>query len=80
MPKVSTFLEAVQTYFSKQKSKVVIVKSKAIDLKWLADKFENEAIKPVIDQVFPLDEIQKAHERQETKRAKGKIILQVKVV
>ena len=34
-------------------------------------------LKPVIDQVFPLSEIVAAARRQETKRARGKIIIRI---
>lgn len=38
----------------------------------------SEQIKPVIDQVFPSVEAQKAMEYSESGRAKGKIILKIK--
>jgi len=39
--------------------------------------FENEKIKPVVDRVFPLDQIQQAHEHMENNKNIGKIILKV---
>lgn len=38
---------------------------------------ESGAIKPTIDRVFPLTEIQDAHRRSETHRARGKIVVHV---
>jgi len=35
-------------------------------------------MKPVIDSEFPLDDIRAAHERSETERAVGKIIIRVR--
>jgi len=37
--------------------------------------FNNNKIRPVVDQVFPLDQIQQAHEHMENNKNIGKIIL-----
>ncbi len=43
----------------------------------LADLVEKGRLTVAIDSVFPLAEAAKAHERGETGRARGKIVLQV---
>lgn len=48
------------------------------DLDILAGWVRDGGITPVIDSVFSLDDIRKAHERSETLRAVGKIVLQVR--
>jgi len=48
------------------------------DLEILADWVRDGVLKPVIDSVFSLDDVRKAHERSETLRAVGKIVLQVR--
>lgn len=39
--------------------------------------FQNNKLHPVVDQVFPLDQVQQAHEHMENNRNIGKIILKV---
>ena len=39
--------------------------------------FKNNELRPVVDQVFPLDQIQQAHEHMENNKNIGKIILKV---
>jgi len=48
------------------------------DLEEIANLSEAGSLRTVIDSVFPLDEIVAAHERSETLRARGKIVLRVK--
>ncbi|WP_277678098.1 NAD(P)H-quinone oxidoreductase [Gracilibacillus dipsosauri] len=40
--------------------------------------FENGRIQPIIDTVFPIEEVQKAHERMEANQNIGKILLKVR--
>ena len=47
----------------------------AADLKILADWVDEGRLYSIIDSSFPLDEIRAAHERSQTERAKGKIVL-----
>ncbi|MFO0729344.1 MAG: NADP-dependent oxidoreductase [Myxococcota bacterium] len=46
-------------------------------LEVIADLVERGAIKPVIDRVLPLEEIQEAHRISESHHARGKIVLRV---
>ncbi|HJP39316.1 MAG TPA: NAD(P)-dependent alcohol dehydrogenase [Gammaproteobacteria bacterium] len=48
------------------------------DLDILAGWVRDGRLKPVIDSIFPLDDIRQAHERSETLRAAGKIVVQVR--
>lgn len=48
------------------------------DLDILSGWVRDGRLKPVIDSVFSLDDIRKAHERSETLRAAGKIVVQVR--
>ena len=54
---------------------LVVVKSKAADLRTLARWVGAGSLKPVIAQVLPLSEIRRAHELIQTKRTHGKIVL-----
>jgi len=48
------------------------------DLDILAGWVRDGRLKPVIDSVYSLDDVRKAHERSETLRAVGKIVLQIR--
>ncbi len=49
----------------------------ATDLRILSDWIEAGQLRPVIDSVFELEEVRAAHERSQTERAVGKIVLQI---
>jgi len=49
----------------------------AADLETLTNWVNSGAVQPVIDSVYPLDKISEAHERSETERAVGKIVIEV---
>ena len=52
--------------------------AKGADLDLLSGWVRERKLKSVIDSVFPLDQIRAAHEKSETLRARGKIIVKVK--
>ena len=54
---------------------LVVVKSRGPDLALLADWVEAGRLKPVIDSVYPLEKSAEAHERVESNRARGKVVL-----
>lgn len=57
------------------RKRVVMVKPDAQQLSRISELIEQQKIKPIIDSVFPLEEASKAHERSQSKRAVGKIII-----
>ncbi|MFK7991232.1 MAG: NADP-dependent oxidoreductase [Sandaracinaceae bacterium] len=57
--------------------KVVARKANGATLAKLAKLVEEGAIVPVVDRIFPLDEVQDAHRYIETGRARGKVVLRV---
>jgi len=56
---------------------MVLVKSSGQDLKCLSKLIEQKQVIPLIEQVFPLEEVASAHDLSRSFRAKGKIILDV---
>jgi len=56
---------------------LVIVKSRAADLQTIAAWIEAGRLSPVVDRILPLDAVRQAHAYIETKRARGKVVLQV---
>lgn len=51
----------------------------ASDLRILSDWVASGQLRPVIDSEYPLEEIRQAHERSQTLRAQGKIIIRMNV-
>lgn len=58
--------------------RVVTRKPSGENLAKLAMLIDAGAIRPVVDQVIPLEEVARAHGYLETVRARGKVILQVR--
>ena len=56
----------------------MVVRSKRKDLEAISNLIESGAIKPVIDSQFALNDLHRAYEKLETKRSKGKIVVQLK--
>ncbi|APR77331.1 zinc-containing alcohol dehydrogenase [Minicystis rosea] len=68
----------VAPYFRKRiRSRHVIKRSDGMQLDTIAGLVEQGAIRPVIDRVLPLTEIQEAHRHSASHRASGKIVLRV---
>ncbi len=53
------------------------MKSDSRDLAQLASWIDEGALRPVIDRVWPIEDAAEAHVYLETKRARGKIVLEV---
>ena len=72
------FISIIGTkFFSRKKAKLVKVKSSQEDLLKICSWAEAKQLKPIIHEVFPLDNIRDAHAQQETKHTRGKIIVQI---
>ena len=78
IPAARTYGSTAANPFRRQKSRVVVVRSKRKDLEAIASLIESGAIKPVIDSQFALGDLHRAYEKLETKRSKGKIVVQLK--
>ena len=67
----------INTISSKKLRKVLIVPSKVRvkDLKVLKEMIESGKFKPVIEKVYPIEQIREAHTRSETGRVVGKIVI-----
>ena len=77
VPKPEIVIEQLWNLFRKKKAKLVVVKSKAEDLKYLYDRISQNKIRPVTDKIYPLAEIKEAQQYIESKRAKGKVIIKI---
>lgn len=78
VPGPGIFLRQLWTSLtSSKKAKLVVVESRTDDLNQLRGWFDSGIIRPVIDSVFPLENIAEAHARQQTKHARGKIVVTI---
>ena len=62
---------------SKRKTRVVLVRSVTADLDLLSNWVEEGKLASIIDRTYPLEQAREAHEYLETRRATGKIVLNI---
>ena len=77
VPSPTIIKEQFFNFFRKKKAKMVVVKSKTADIKWFHDRIKEQTIRPIVDKIFPFEEIKTAQKYIESKRAKGKVILTI---
>jgi hypothetical protein len=66
-----------QWFAGRPRYEIVTCKVIREQLQAIAELVEHGKIRPVIDRVFPLAEVQEAHRYSETGRARGKIAIQI---
>jgi NADPH:quinone reductase-like Zn-dependent oxidoreductase len=59
------------------RARLVIVRSRRADLDWLTRRIDEGRLHPVVDRVMDLETAGAAHTYVETRRARGKVVLQV---
>ena len=77
VPSARIAQDVVRTFARKRRARLVIVKSRRRQLDWLTEQIDGGSLKVVIDRSFSLENAQEAHRFMETKRARGKVILEV---
>ncbi len=77
VPSVRLILQQGLTRFFGKRAKLVIVNSNTQDLELLARWIEEGKLKPVLDRVVPLIDVPAAQAHIETKRARGKVVIQM---
>lgn len=78
VPSTQIVLQQTWTgFFAAKKARLVTVRSNTADLNTISSWIKAGEYRPIIDSVYTLDEIAAAHARQETKHARGKIIVRV---
>jgi NADPH:quinone reductase-like Zn-dependent oxidoreductase len=77
IPKPGTVLRDLATRFTRRPARLVVVRSNRPDLEHLARWIDAGKLHPVVDRVLPLADAAEAHRYVETKRARGKVVLQV---
>lgn len=77
VPGPSTFGWAFATTLSRRRARVVLVRPRRADLDALSAMVARGQLRPVVDRRFPLDAIAEAETYLETKRARGKVVIDV---
>ncbi len=67
----------VRTLPRSKRAKLVIVKSRRSQLDWLRQQIDSGSLRVVVDRSFALSDVADAHRYMETKRARGKVVLNV---
>ncbi len=63
--------------FSSHQLKVILVKNRKKDLRWLITHIVSGQIRVVVDRVYPLSDAREAHAYSESGRARGKLVLEI---
>jgi NADPH:quinone reductase-like Zn-dependent oxidoreductase len=77
VPSGRIFKDVARTFVRRKRAKLVIVKSRRSQLEWIRQQIDAGALRVVVDRSFALDDVAEAHRYMETKRARGKIVLEV---
>lgn len=64
-------------FFGKQKARLVVVRPTTADLDTISQWLNTGELKPVIHSIFTLDQIREAHQQQESKHTRGKIVVAI---
>ena len=62
-------------FLGHQRFRLTLVQSRQADLTWLADQVRQGALKTVVDQVFPLEQLAAALRKSQEGHARGKIVI-----
>jgi NADPH:quinone reductase-like Zn-dependent oxidoreductase len=76
VPKPEVLKAQILNVFRGKKARLIIVKSKTEDIRWLGDRIAEKRIRPVVDKVFSLGEMKEAQRYIESKRARGKVVIE----
>ena len=77
IPSPPNYAATLSNPFRRQKTSVVTVRAKHVDLEYLRARIEEGAIVPKVERVFERDEVQAAYKHLESKRTKGKLAVRM---
>jgi NADPH:quinone reductase-like Zn-dependent oxidoreductase len=76
-PKYHPFQLLIGSWISRKKGKVHLAEPNENDMNFFKKLVEEEKMRPVVEKVFPMDQIVEAHRHVETGRTKGKVVLEI---
>ncbi|MGB8331038.1 MAG: NAD(P)-dependent alcohol dehydrogenase [Polyangiales bacterium] len=77
VPSARIFKDIARTFVRRQRAKLVVVRSSRSQLDWIRQQIDSDHLRVVVDRSFSLDDAAEAHRYMETKRARGKVVLEV---
>ena len=77
VPSARIVKDVAKTLIRRKRAKLVIVKSRREQLDWIRQQIDTGSLRVVVDRSFALDDAAEAHRYMETKRARGKVVLEV---
>lgn len=78
VPRLGTIARGVAARAGAGRHSLVIVRSRRADLEQLSDWVEAGAVSPVVDRVVPLERSAEGHAHLQTRRARGKVVVEVR--
>ncbi|MEW4569957.1 NAD(P)-dependent alcohol dehydrogenase [Tautonia sp. JC769] len=70
-------LPVLRPFGVRRRAAIILVKPRGEDLATLARFAEQGELRPVVEHVYPLDDVRLAHEQSQTGRTRGKIVLRI---
>jgi NADPH:quinone reductase-like Zn-dependent oxidoreductase len=77
VPKRHVVLSRFRTAFRRPRARLVVVRSRRVDLEWLAARCERGELRAVVDRTLPLSDITEAQRYLATRRARGKVVIRI---
>ena len=77
VPKARVAWDIARSLAFGPRARLVVVKSRTEDLATLGRWVAEGALRPIVDSVFPLEDVQSACARLATKHARGKVVLRM---
>jgi len=77
IPSSRIFKDVARTVVRRRRAKLVIVRSRSAQLDWIRQQIDAGSLRVVVDRSFSLNDVAEAHRYMETKRARGKVVLEV---
>jgi len=78
LPSVGVILSPITGLLSSKKAKMINAKSNPQDLQQITKMIENGEVKPIIEKIYPLEDVREAHRHSETGRVVGKLAISIK--
>jgi NADPH:quinone reductase-like Zn-dependent oxidoreductase len=77
VPRPGAAVDAALAVAAGRRARLVVVRARAEDLAFLAGEVEAGRLRPVLERVFPLEEVAAAQALVETKRCRGKVVVRL---
>lgn len=77
VPLPSFLFDVARTPWARRRARLVAVRGSGADLRRVAEWVAAGSVRPVVDAVYPLDQVAEAFARLESRRARGKVVIEI---